>query len=522
MKKLKFKSSIHVWNMNVLSVGFLFLSFMSSAQVGIGTTEPNATLDIKSSNQATPVNTDGVLIPKADNFPSINPTTNQDGMLLFATGNGIPNKGFYFWDNTLISWVPLTTTGGSGGNTLDQSYDQGGLGLGKNINATNGAVRINGTDGFLVTGNFGSGNTINTEITGAGTRLFFNPNKSAFRAGTIIDFFPIPFDQWDDINLGFNSTAFGVNTLASGNISTAFGSFTTASGPASTTFGSFNTASGDRSTALGSETLASGGLSTAFGNQTIASSTGSVAFGNFTVASGTYATAFGFQSSASGISATAFGRGTIAPSFSEIAIGLFNSSYTPLSTTLYHPQDRLFVVGNGNNSSARSNALTIYKSGLTIIDDILGIGTNSPTATLSVNGSANKPGSGAWAVFSDARLKKNISNYKEGLELIMKVKPINFFYNDKMKALFGENQDIDNRIYQGVIAQDLQKIAPDMVREILFGSEYFLEVDPNKFTYALINAVKQQQVVIEKQNERLNELENQLNEIKVLLNKVKN
>ena len=33
------------------------------------------------------------------------------------------------------------------------------------------------------------------------------------------------------------------------------------------------------------------------------------------------------------------------------------------------------------------------------------IGTSSPTATLSVNGTANKPGGGSWAAFSDKALK---------------------------------------------------------------------------------------------------------------------
>lgn len=44
------------------------------SQVGIGTTTPNAQLEIQSSNQATPANTDGILIPKMDEFPLVNPS----------------------------------------------------------------------------------------------------------------------------------------------------------------------------------------------------------------------------------------------------------------------------------------------------------------------------------------------------------------------------------------------------------------------------------------------------------------
>lgn len=139
----------------------------------------------------------------------------------------------------------------------------------------------------------------------------------------------------------------------------------------------------------------------------------------------------------------------------------------------------------------------------------IGIGTTSPTANLSVNGAANKLGGGSWAVFSDARLKTNVSDYQEGLDFLMKVRTVNFSYNDKMAAIWGENEVEKNKVYQGVIAQELQKIAPDMVRSVTLNassdedvdpstapSESFLEVDPNKFTYALINAVKEQQAII--------------------------
>lgn len=75
------------------------------SQVGIGTVTPNATLEIKSSNEATPANTDGLLIPKIEEFPATNPTVLQDGMMVFATGAGAVAKGFYSWDSGSTSWV---------------------------------------------------------------------------------------------------------------------------------------------------------------------------------------------------------------------------------------------------------------------------------------------------------------------------------------------------------------------------------------------------------------------------------
>jgi hypothetical protein len=154
----------------------------------------------------------------------------------------------------------------------------------------------------------------------------------------------------------------------------------------------------------------------------------------------------------------------------------------------------------------------------------MGIKTTAPTSDLSVNGTADKTGGGTWAVFSDARLKENVSNYEEGLDLILQVRPVNFSYNSKMWELVGESESVRGKVFQGVIAQELQQIAPDMVSEVELTSvdesapdydkstvtpetERYLEVDPNKFTYALINAVQEQQEIIENQEKTLTELE---------------
>ena len=114
----------------------------------------------------------------------------------------------------------------------------------------------------------------------------------------------------------------------------------------------------------------------------------------------------------------------------------------------------------------------------------VGIATMAPTATLSVNGSANKPGGGSWAVFSDKRLKNNISDYKDGLNSILKIKPVKFHYNEILEC--------DTSIeYVGVIAQELQEIAPFMTKPVKIKGTDYLEVDNSAMTYMLINAVKE-------------------------------
>lgn len=84
------------------------LRIKGTGAVGIGTSNPSAKLQIVSSNQATPANTDGVLIPKVDNFPLTNPTASQEGMMIYLTTTiGSSFAGFYYWDNSSVSWLPV-------------------------------------------------------------------------------------------------------------------------------------------------------------------------------------------------------------------------------------------------------------------------------------------------------------------------------------------------------------------------------------------------------------------------------
>ncbi|HAB88949.1 MAG TPA: hypothetical protein DCF84_00335, partial [Bacteroidetes bacterium] len=100
-----------------------------------------------------------------------------------------------------------------GSNNLDDAYDQGGPGVGREIFATDSGVLISGTDGLYVTGSFGSGSE--AEVTGPGTRMFFNPRSAAFRAGRISSI-GVGANYWDATNIGDYSVSFGLNNLSSG------------------------------------------------------------------------------------------------------------------------------------------------------------------------------------------------------------------------------------------------------------------------------------------------------------------
>lgn len=119
----------------------------------------------------------------------------------------------------------------------------------------------------------------------------------------------------------------------------------------------------------------------------------------------------------------------------------------------------------------------------------VGIGTTAPGYLLHVNGVAAKPGGGSWTVASDKRLKEEISPFKEGLSEVMNIQPVWFRYN----GVAGMPRD---KRYVGVIAQEMQKVAPHTVGEFVYQDlsgkeEKYLDYDPSSISFMLINAVKE-------------------------------
>jgi len=152
-------------------------------------------------------------------------------------------------------------------------------------------------------------------------------------------------------------------------------------------------------------------------------------------------------------------------------------------------------------------------------DVIIGTSTsNSSGYKLRVEGAAQKTSGGSnWNVLSDKRLKSNINNFDLGLGLIMEINPVEFDYNGKAGTISG-----DTNI--GVVAQELQKIAPFMVDEYSYTNDgglddvdgikefksttnNYLSVNPSAVKWLLVNAVKEQQEMIELQSERIEKLE---------------
>jgi len=131
------------------------------------------------------------------------------------------------------------------------------------------------------------------------------------------------------------------------------------------TFTRYNTANGQYSIAVGNGNLAENG-GAVFGSNSDATQFGAVALGTSATASERNAIAAGYNSSANGVYSVAIGNNLTASSFGEIALGQWNE-YTAGTTDTWNENQLLFSLGNGVNSANRSNALTIYKNGKTIV-----------------------------------------------------------------------------------------------------------------------------------------------------------
>jgi hypothetical protein len=184
---------------------------------------------------------------------------------------------------------------------------------------------------------------------------------------------------------GFASTALGFLTIASANTSTTMGFFTKASGAYATAMGKNSTASGYASAAMGQNTTASGYQTTAIGDGTIASADNATAMGSGTKATAFNATAMGNSTTANAYNTLAVGYNTQANSFGETTIGYNNDTIASTNKTgAAGDSNRIFTVGNGTNTTPKT-AFVIQQNGN------IGVGDRKPTSTLDVNGSLSLP-----------------------------------------------------------------------------------------------------------------------------------
>ena len=357
---------------------------------------------------------------------------------------------------------------------------------------------------------------------------------------------------------GEKSTAMGGGTNASAENSTAMGFETTASGISSTAMGAKTNASGDASTAIGYNNIASAETSTAMGATTTASGIASTAMGAGTNASGDYSTAMGIGTIASGEFSTALGMYNVGggnpkewiatdPLF-EIGNGTSNTAHNNALTVLKNgnvgigtsaPAGVLNISGDSDptfpqllltenqndytrlmfkNTSAPTKNWTIAGrtfatdgySYLNFYYDNGSIGQNFITITgngdvgigalpnykLDVRGTI---GNNTTLYHSDIRWKTDIKPIKYGINELMKLNSISYFW----KANAYPEMGFDKGPQFGFIAQEFEKVIPELVRTDKDG---YKSIDYVKLTPILVVAIQEQQKQIEELKALVNSL----------------
>jgi hypothetical protein len=356
-------------------------------------------------------------------------------------------------------------------------------------------------------------------------------------------------------SMGMGSTTLGVGSVVEeqGNCALATGILSRAGNWASAAFGDRTYAKGHTSFATGYSTLADGQLSATFGAATHASGLLSFATGLFTTASGWGSTAFGGFTTASGNGAVAMGDNTIAQAYSSLSIGRFNAAAgNPLTWGFWDP---VFMVGNGSSSTQRSNAFTVYNSGIADFGSFINLSTNSSykqaiyvnntealwydgthfswgyganynffgrpvtiggadassTYTLNVNGTINST-SGYYNV-SDARWKKDLVPLMNTLPLLVQINGYRFNWN--VDNFPGMNFEKENQI--GIIAQEVEKLFPELVRTDQNG---FKAVAYDKLSVLLLQGIKEQQQQIEDSKQENFQLKTEIQTLKDRMEKI--
>lgn len=151
---------------------------------------------------------------------------------------------------------------------------------------------------------------------------------------------------------------------------------------------------------------------------------------------------------------------------------------------------------------------------LDAVNERVGIGTATPMHQLEVStDDVVKPTAGGWLGASDRRLKKDIADFDDGLEVLMNIRPVTYSYNGKLGLPTGQE-------HIGIIAQEIQPLAPYTIKPLKIGGpdndENYLAFDGSPLTYVLINAVQEQQKTIEAQQKEIDVLRASVAEIKEL------
>lgn len=112
------------------------------------------------------------------------------------------------------------------------------------------------------------------------------------------------------------------------------------------------------------------------------------------------------------------------------------------------------------------------------------------------------------AVSSDSRLKENIDNLDHSLTSMVKdLRPISYTYRqDSTNIVYGESEKEMKKTHYGLIAQDVQRLFPNLVYE---GGDGYLSINYIELIPVLIMSIQELSGEVKSLKEQLNVIKNQ-------------
>jgi hypothetical protein len=184
------------------------------------------------------------------------------------------------------------------------------------------------------------------------------------------------------------------------------------------------------------------------------------------------------------------------------SFGVYGSAYKSTA----HSNGRTYGVYGVAGNCTNENNFGVYGS---VIGSNTGFAVYADGRLRTTNDTPDKLTSGTWAGYSDERLKKDIKPFGDGLDVIREVELVTYRFN-------GVGGIKDTSTFIGVIAQDVQKVAPYCVRSTSIvvdgedvapfqeniietitsdsGTQYVVKVmqyDMTGLIYAMLNAIKE-------------------------------
>ncbi len=488
----------------------LFLSLNShiyaqTGRVGINTDNPKATLEIKTNNN-TPQPTDGVLIPRLNNFPTSHPSNDQDGMLIFITGNGAPTKGFYYWDHTATQWKAISKPGITKIDDLSDAKSD-------NDGSNNGSSIFLGIDAGT------NDDGTNNQNVGIGYKALFTNRTGVNNVATGVDALYSNTTGTNNIATGYR--ALYHNTVGNDNIATGYQALF------NNTIGLNNIASGHRAlhkNISGHNNIANGAYALykntignrniAIGDSTLLESTS----GNKNIAIGTHAltnNSTGNHNIATGFKAL-YNNTTGVRNIANGHEALFNN--TEGVYNIATGSEALHMNKTGHHNVAIGRNALYHSTG----SNNIGIGYNVQVPNSSGSnqirlGNEDITYAGVqvnWTVTSDRHWKSQIRALPYGLNLVKQLKPVDYIRKNNKhntREIGFIAQDVDQSLQQlgyndqGLLSKDDKG---------LMGIRY------NDFIPVLTKAIQEQQALIEAQQQQMQTQQKEIEALKAMLEKI--